>query len=123
MTHRPHHPLTLLLADIGMTVFGLTMAVSPLLLWVAPTLWSFYAVIGAVAVSAVMVWFLAGYDTPASSRRYTKRHPFSHDQHRVRLPPELVEEAQNLRLMGRSGRMRGRLKDFIQEQTNGVPRR
>ena len=119
MSGRRHHPLVMLLADIGMTVFGLIMALSPLLLWAAPTGWSLIAVVGAVAVSAVLVWVLAGYDTPASTRKYTRRRPFSHDKFKASLPPELIAEAQNLRQMGRNGSLHGNLKDFIQAQTSG----
>jgi len=116
MTHRRRRSRVTALIDTAMTVFGLTMAVSPLLLWVTPTAISLYLVIGAVAVSAVMVMLLAGYDTP-TMHSYPPGHMFTHDRIKVSLPPELIAEAQKLPFMSRSERERSRLRAYVQAKT------
>ncbi len=60
------HPLRTRLADIGMVIFGMIMAVTPLALWVAPTKPWFYLVLKLFAISSVAVWYLSGFETSAA---------------------------------------------------------
>lgn len=100
-------------ADVGMVVFGMIMAVTPLALWVAPTKPWFYFVLKLFFVSSVMVWFLAAYETSAAEHQdktnSAKKKP-------PRLPDRLIKEAQDLRIMDRSRRHMKHLQDYYKNQ-------
>lgn len=104
------HPWRTLMADIGMSVFGMFMAVTPLLLWAAPDEAWFYFVVKACAISAVMVYALADLTSPAGVRPTLR---WRGDKRRPRLPDHFVGDLHNLRQMGRSQAHQKTLHDYV----------
>lgn len=107
MRERPRPHLVTWLADIGLVVFGMAMAVTPLALWAAPTLDYFYLALKICGISAFMVWVLADLASPGTG--IGRPRP-------SRLPAKLIEDFQNLRQMGRSGPHHRTLKDFVENR-------
>lgn len=73
MPDRQSHPWKTRIANIGMVVFGLIMAVTPLALWVAPTKFWFYFILELFALSGVIVWFLSGFETSAADHQQSQQ--------------------------------------------------
>ena len=58
-----------------MGAFGLTLALTPLALWVAWTTTGFVIVLAAGAMAGVLYWLLAAYDDPLLGDRGQARDP------------------------------------------------
>lgn len=69
MPKRQSDPWKTRIANLGMVIFGLFMAITPLALWVAPTKPWFYFILEMFVISSVMVWFFSGFETSAAEHQ------------------------------------------------------
>jgi len=106
------------LADIGMVVFGMIMAVTPLALWVAPTAPWFYFVLELFVFSSVIVWYLSGYETTAAEHQSRQKAP----NFKVTLSDKFVEKLQNMRPMTRDSDLQNELRELSDKHRSDIRR-
>lgn len=116
MPDRNSHRLKTRLADIGMVVFGMIMAVTPLALWVAPTEPWFYFVLELFAFSSVIVWYLSGFETTAAEHQSRQEAQKS----KVTLSDKVVEKLQNMRMLARDTKVREELNELSEKHRSDI---
>lgn len=111
MPDRNNHRLRTRLADIGMVVFGMIMAVTPLALWVAPTEPWFYFVIELFVFSSVAVWYLSGFETTAAEHQSRQKALKS----KATLSDKFVKKLQNMRILTRDTLVRKEISEELHD--------